>query len=525
MVYANNTKDVVHAVQCAWEFGYSVSAAGGRHSFQGWSVVSGSLTIDMSNLCPPPVVKGSTMTAVVGAGCTNAVLLHAVSQSGIPDAMSVIGYCPSVGMAGYVLGGGMGDITPYVGLACDQVLELEIVLWNGTVVRASKKSHQDLFWASCGGGPGFGVITEMVIKVHKAPDPGHYSVINLIYPVDATPEVMNRYEKFINSGKQEVRKYGGNTLTLPKQSPVYVLSFVFLGSWTQGLKGLANAGLLDPKLLAEVPADIKVNYSTVQPPIKTSNFTLNITYGYQVREFSTFGEMEAAVICNFLKLPFFMGLTCENLGMDNCTGPVNCDSKQTLDAVIREGGNRFSPLNVGSSSIYKNQSSNVEVVNSGLGGILITGMPKSAWSQLTELYKSAIRNENLKDCAIFFGIFHTSQGAVADVKPNQTAYPWRNQSLLFTYGIFTPAVSPGVAPVCQREWVSKITDVLVQYFGPGVDNLKGYYNFMGMLHTDWEQFYFGDNYPRLQRIKACYDPLDVFGKPFTVAANSTCSAA
>jgi hypothetical protein len=523
VVYANTTEDVVRAVRCSWKFGYSVSAAGRRHSFQGWSVVSGSVTIDMSNMCPPPVVNSSTMTATVGAGCTNAVLLHAVSQSGIPDAMSVIGSCPSVGLVGYILGGGMGDITPYVGLACDQVLELEIVLWNGTVVRANNKTHQDLFWASCGGGPGFGVVTRMVIKIHKAPNPGHYAVIDLAYKLDGIPDVMDRFQKFINSGKEEVRKYGGNAFTLSTPIPFYVIQFVYLGSWTQGLQELETAGLLDPNLLIAIPADVRVNYSTIQGPFNISNFTIIAADGYRVREFPTYAEVEAFVICSFLQPPTFMGLTCENLGINNCTGLVNCDTKQTLDAVIREGGDPFSPLNTGASSVYRNESSKVEWVNSGLGGIMITDMPKAVWSQLTELYKTTIQNENLSGCAASIGIYHLSHGAVADIKTNQTAYPWRNQSLLFTYGLLTAAVAPGVAPLCQRDWVSKVTDILIEHFGPGVDNLKGYYNYMGMLRTDWQRFYFGDNYQRLQRIKACYDPLDVFTKPFTVTASNTCS--
>ncbi len=56
------------------------------------------------------------------------------------------------------------------GLACDQLLGLEMVLFNGTVVYADrKKPHRDLFWASCGGGGGLGIATEYVIKLHRMP--------------------------------------------------------------------------------------------------------------------------------------------------------------------------------------------------------------------------------------------------------------------------------------------------------------------------------------------------------------------
>mgnify|MGYP005694814059 CR=1 FL=1 len=52
----------------------------------------------------------------VPSGCTNAVLLAAVGNPDNYDpeegAMVVIGSCPSVGVTGYLLGGGLGDVTP-----------------------------------------------------------------------------------------------------------------------------------------------------------------------------------------------------------------------------------------------------------------------------------------------------------------------------------------------------------------------------------------------------------------------------
>ena len=43
--------------------------------------------------------------------------------------------------SGYALGGGLGDITPLVGLGCDQVVGLEMVLYNGTIITANKREY------------------------------------------------------------------------------------------------------------------------------------------------------------------------------------------------------------------------------------------------------------------------------------------------------------------------------------------------------------------------------------------------
>lgn len=66
----------------------------------------------------------------------------------------------SVGVAGLILGGGKSFLTPRKGFSCDTVLEFEIVLADGRVVKANKDEHADLFRALKGGGANnFGVVT------------------------------------------------------------------------------------------------------------------------------------------------------------------------------------------------------------------------------------------------------------------------------------------------------------------------------------------------------------------------------
>ena len=51
-------------------------------------------------------------------------------------------------------GGGYGFLTPWHGLACDQLLSVTMVDANGDLVTASRGKNADLFAASCGGGGG-----------------------------------------------------------------------------------------------------------------------------------------------------------------------------------------------------------------------------------------------------------------------------------------------------------------------------------------------------------------------------------
>lgn len=77
----------------------------------------------------------------------------------------------TVGAAGgYSLGGGHSALSPMFGLAVDNILEVDVVIADGTLLTANKCENTDLFWALRGGGGGtFGVVTRMVHKAHESP--------------------------------------------------------------------------------------------------------------------------------------------------------------------------------------------------------------------------------------------------------------------------------------------------------------------------------------------------------------------
>lgn len=80
------------------------------------------------------------------------------------------GQDPSVGLGGYIHGGGHGPLGRTYGLAANQVLQMTVATTTGKVLVANVAQNQDLFWALRGGGPGqYGVVTEYVIKHYPAP--------------------------------------------------------------------------------------------------------------------------------------------------------------------------------------------------------------------------------------------------------------------------------------------------------------------------------------------------------------------
>ena len=73
------------------------------------------------------------------------------------------GGCPTVGVAGLILGGGWGYSSRFLGLACDSLLEVEMIDYKGNKLILNENSNSDLFWACRGSGGGnFGVVVSLL---------------------------------------------------------------------------------------------------------------------------------------------------------------------------------------------------------------------------------------------------------------------------------------------------------------------------------------------------------------------------
>ena len=126
------------------------------------------------------------------------------------------GGCTSVGACGgFALGGGFGSFSKRFGSGAAGVLELTVVLANGTIVTANAYQNDDLYWALRGGGGGtFGVVTHMTYLAHPEP-----SISGWIGgPITATSdaaylELLQRYVEF-----------AGSTLTDPKWGEGVILN-------------------------------------------------------------------------------------------------------------------------------------------------------------------------------------------------------------------------------------------------------------------------------------------------------------
>ncbi|MGO8884664.1 MAG: FAD-binding oxidoreductase [Streptosporangiaceae bacterium] len=161
IAYCGRPNDVAACLSFATRFKLAVRARSGGHSYAGWSSVTGGLVVDVSRMSSFGVGNG---TVRVGAGLALIDFYNHLAARGlaVPG-----GSCPTVGIAGLALGGGIGVVARQYGLTSDALEGVQMVTADGSVLNCSSSLHSDLLWACRGGGGGnFGVATAFTFRTH-----------------------------------------------------------------------------------------------------------------------------------------------------------------------------------------------------------------------------------------------------------------------------------------------------------------------------------------------------------------------
>jgi len=223
-----STADVQAALAYAKAEGLEVAVRGGGHSVAGAGVVDGGLVIDLRRMNSVEVDQDAR-TATAAGGATWADFDRATQPFGLA---TTGGRVSTTGVAGLTLGGGSGWFERQWGLACDNLIEVELVAADGRTVTASEAENPELFWALHGGSGNFGIATRLTFELHSLPAS---TLAMLLWPSDAGPEVLRAYRTLMEGGVT-TRLGGGAAYVTGPSEP-------FVPEHLQGQRAVAVIGV------------------------------------------------------------------------------------------------------------------------------------------------------------------------------------------------------------------------------------------------------------------------------------------
>lgn len=449
-----STDDVVAAVQDAVRAGRRIAVRSGGHCFEGFVDDPQVRTlIDMSllNRVDYDPDRGAFR---VEAGATLGQVYRALYLAwrvAVPA-----GLFPDVGVGGHVLGGGYGYLTRQHGLAVDHLHAVEVVVVDAdgrarAVVATSDPDdpNHDLWWAHTGGGGGnFGVVTRYWFRT-----PGTAGLA----PAEQLP-----------------------------RPPEEVLSFTVTWSWDD----------LDERAFTTL-----------------------------VRNHGTWFERDSHADSRYAGMYSELFLWRRAMGTVTLEGllPAGPDAERLLDAHV-------AALSTGTAAPAQREVTVKPWLAHALEGAgidvkqyNIKTKDSYARRRLTDRQIAVVHDYLTRDDHdIVSGavVLHSFGGRVNTVAPDATAVAQRDSVLKL---FFFTAWEDGADEAPYLAWVRELfRDVYADTGGvpvPGGASDGVYVNMPDVDLDDpawntsgvpWHTLFYKDNYPRLQRVKAAWDPHDVF---------------
>jgi hypothetical protein len=233
-----DARDVADSVQFAREHELEVSVRGGGHNIAGNCVSDGGLMIDLSGM-KRVHVDPEHQTASAEPGLNLGEFDRQTQAFGLATTM---GIASDTGIAGLTLGGGYGWLAAKHGLACDNLVSVQLVTAEGRLVTASENENPDLFWGVRGGGGNFGIVTSFEYQLHHV---GTVLGGMVLYP--PSKEALRFFDEFSSTCPDEVSTLGLLS-TAPDGSLAFAVAACHCGSPHDGERALRPLRTFGPPL-------------------------------------------------------------------------------------------------------------------------------------------------------------------------------------------------------------------------------------------------------------------------------------
>ncbi|SDS33819.1 LLM class flavin-dependent oxidoreductase [Agrococcus carbonis] len=159
----------------------------GGHGISGRSTNVGGIVIDLGALDRIDVVDASRRLVRIGAGATWGEVARVLDEHGWAISSGDFG---GVGVGGLATAGGVGFLGREHGLTIDHLEAVDVVLADGSLVRASADEHPELFWGMRGAGANLGVAVAFEMVAQPV---GEIGFAQLAFDASETADFLERW--------------------------------------------------------------------------------------------------------------------------------------------------------------------------------------------------------------------------------------------------------------------------------------------------------------------------------------------
>jgi hypothetical protein len=261
---AADVADVAAGVRLARREGLRVAVRSGGHSWGAWSLRDDTLLIDLAAFTSLSYDPG---TGIVTAGPAVRGGLDLDPFLAVRGRFFAGGHCPTVGIGGFLLQGGMGWNCRGWGWAAESIAAIQVVTADGDVLWCDENANADLFWAARGAGPGFfGVVT--AFRLRTRPRYRELTQTTYVYPAAAAEEVLGwlhqaRHDvppsvELVAVGCTPPQDQRGQAPEVTHSGPVLVVDGVSFDGGPESLAALGTCPVADKALVAKVAQPVTI---------------------------------------------------------------------------------------------------------------------------------------------------------------------------------------------------------------------------------------------------------------------------